>query len=53
MLLILTSVMVKQLGFMKFNLSGIMTWCGVHDLHYGGRFFTWLNKQAGCRWVMS
>ena len=30
-----------------------LDWCGVHDLHYGGRFFTWSNKQAGQSRVMS
>ena len=34
-------------------LRDCLEWFGVHDLHYGGRFFTWSNKQAEGRRVMS
>ena len=27
--------------------------CGIHDLCYNGWFFTWNNKQAGDRKVLS
>lgn len=30
-----------------------LAWCGLHDIPFHGRFFTWTNKQAGSRRVMS
>lgn len=34
-------------------LCDCMAECGLHDLQYSGRFFTWSNKQAGSQRVLS
>ena len=30
-----------------------MAECGLHDIHYNTRFYTWNNKQVGTRRVLS
>ena len=30
-----------------------LEWCGLHDIYYTGRFFTWTNKLVGQRRVIS
>lgn len=34
-------------------LQDCMAICGIHDLKYHGRFFTWSNKQAGSHRLLS